>query len=68
MNAPKLGTNMRHALKFYATYKELHCFATDRATVNAVNSLARLGLVKINQYHQAKITPKGIELFESMKG
>lgn len=47
-----IGHNMAHALAFIEGCRGWSTYATDRATVNAVKSLARRGLVEVNAYHQ----------------
>ena len=48
----KLDKNMKRVLNFATKYPGLHTFAKDRPTVNAITKLAKLGLIKINNYHQ----------------
>lgn len=48
----KLGKNMKHALEFISHCKSWHTFANDRATKNAIAKLAKLGLVRVNEFNQ----------------
>lgn len=50
----KLGKNMKHALEFANKHKGWHSYAKDRATVQAIQRLEKLGLIKTNIYRQFK--------------
>jgi hypothetical protein len=45
-----MGKNMKHAFEFATKYPGWHYFARDRATINAIHSLYRRGLVQIKQH------------------
>jgi hypothetical protein len=50
---PHLGKNMRHALTFAQKHSGWHTYnVTQRATMSAINSLAKLGLVQVNEFNQ----------------
>jgi len=44
----RLGKNMKHALGFISRCSGWHTFARDRATVDAIKRLEKLGLVEVN--------------------
>lgn len=49
----KLGKNMKDALNFVKKNKGWHSFNKKcRATVNAIKSLQRRGLVNVNEFNQ----------------
>lgn len=52
-----IGVNMRKLLDFAESYPDKwHTFnGIDRATVNAVHSLDRLGLIEVNYYRQFRL-------------
>lgn len=52
----RLGTNMKAALEFATRNYGWHEYANDRATVGAINRLAALGLVDVNEFHQFRRT------------
>ena len=53
-----MGKNMRNALDFIRRVNGWHGYdKRDRAIVYAVNALARIGLVEINEYAQFRALP-----------
>jgi hypothetical protein len=50
----KIGKNMKHALEFSQKHKGWHTFKNDRATKAAIEKLAKLKLVVINEFNQFK--------------
>lgn len=51
----KLGKNMKHALSFAKKVNGWVTYGKDRATVDAIERLFRLGLIRKNRYRQFKI-------------
>lgn len=51
----KLGKNEKHAYEFVKKYPGWHGFDNDRTTKNAIKSLLRKGLIKVNEFNQFSI-------------
>lgn len=54
----RLGRNEKHAIEFIRRVNGWHTYSGDRATLDAVRSLARKGLVELNQYRQFRSLTK----------
>jgi len=50
-----MGKNMIRLLRFAIQFPSWHTYGKDRATVDAVKRLERLGFVEINEYRQFRL-------------
>lgn len=50
-----MGKNMLRLLKFAIQYQGWQTYATDRSTVDALNTLSAHGLIEMNEYRQFRL-------------
>lgn len=50
-----MGKHIKRLLKFAIDYPGWHTYGKDRSTVDAVNNLARLGLIVVNEHRQFRL-------------
>lgn len=65
----KIGKLEKDMLKFLNKYKSsgMHSISKDSITKKVSKSLRKKRLIKINKYHQAKITKKGESVLKSKR-
>lgn len=64
----RLGSNMLRTLKFAIKHQDEWCiFANNRATRNAIKSLEQLGLIKVNDSGQFKLSEIGLAIGLAVK-
>ena len=50
-----MGKNQARLLRFAIQYPTWHTYGKDRATVNAIRSLASYGVVEVNEHRQFRL-------------
>ena len=51
----RFGHHQKHVLEFAFNNPGWHTFHKDRTTIQAINSLVKLGLVEVNEYGQFRL-------------
>ena len=63
----RINTYMKNALNFAGKYLDWHSYTQDKITMNTINKLVVLGLVKTNKYNQFRITEEGLNYVYGIK-
>ena len=54
-----MGRHQLRLLKFAIKYQAWHTYGTDQSTVRAVNRLAGMGLLDVNEFRQFRLKEMG---------